>query len=119
MGLKKYEMTIPKLWRDRYSRAQAQAKYRREEWAFTIDSWVGMWQDSGVAEHMGREPHQYCMVRKDRIEAWGPHNCIIITRRMKMKRDAYVHIHKYEDADWHNGHATYVPPEGMDEYEQE
>lgn len=114
MGLKKYEMTIPKLWRDRYSRAQAQAKFRREEWAFSCDSWYKMWQQSGVAEHMGRELHQYCMVRKDTIEAWGPHNCIIVTRRMKFKRDAYVNIHKHYASDWENKHATYVPPEGQD-----
>jgi hypothetical protein len=84
-----------------YSRARSQAKYRREEWAFTLESWWEMWQDSGVWEHRGPAPHQYVMVRKDNIEAWGPHNCIIVSRRLQLKKHAYELLHKYgPPTDW-------------------
>ena len=95
---------IPTEWAKRYSKAQAQAKFRKEEWAFDQHTWYNMWMESGFAEHLGREPHSYCMTRKDTIEAWGPHNCIIIPRRMHLKKRAFVEFHGYQDAPWEDRH---------------
>lgn len=95
---------IPSEWAKKYSKAQAQAKFRKEEWAFNQDTWYEMWMQSGVSEHSGRQPHQYCMVRKDPIEAWGPHNCIIVPRRMHLKKRAYVEFLNYPDVPWEDRH---------------
>lgn len=97
---------IPSPWNRKYSRAMAQAKHRNEEWAFTPESWYKLWCDSGVKEHSGREPHQYCMVRKDIIEAWGPHNCIIVTRRKHLSKLSYESMHQYERVDWEDRHGV-------------
>jgi len=95
---------IPSEWAKRYSKARAQAKFRKEEWAFDQHTWLKMWMDSGVAEHRGSLIQGYCMVRKDPIEAWGPHNCIIVPRRQHLKRGAYIHFHGYPDAPWEDRH---------------
>ena len=97
---------IPTPWNKKYSYAKSQAKYRNQEWAFTDETWYELWEQSGVMEHMGRQPHQYCMVRKDEIEAWGPHNCIIIPRRMHLKKTAYTAIHHYPNAPWEDKHSV-------------
>ena len=91
-------------WNRKYAMAKAQAKFRKEEWAFDELTWFKMWKDSGHIEHMGRQVHQYCMVRKDPLEAWGPHNCIIIKRRKHFKKQMYETLHgipyrDYEDGD--------------------
>lgn len=92
-------------WVRKYSVAKAQAKKRREEWAFTLESWYGMWEDSGVKEHRGNKPHQYVMVRKDEIEAWGPHNCIIVSRRTHLKKHCYEKMLKtIPQTDWEDRH---------------
>ena len=75
---------LPNPWNVYYSRARSQARYRREEWAFTEDTWMRHWQNSGVMEHRHRRAHGYCMVRLDRTEAWGPHNCVIVPRRKQL-----------------------------------
>ena len=100
---------IPKDWAKKYSMAKAQSKYRKEEWAFDQDTWYQMWMESGVSEHSGRLPHQYCMVRKDIIEAWSPTNCVIIKRRMHFKKKAYVHFQGYPDAPWEDRHNVKKP----------
>jgi len=97
---------IPNPWNIRYSRSKAQAKYMKQEWAFTDETWYALWEQSGVMEHMGSKPHQYCMVRKDEIEAWGPHNCLIISRRMHLKKTAYTAIHRYPNAPWEDKHSV-------------
>ena len=66
-------------WNRRYARMKAQAKYRNQEWNLEPEEYMKMWDNSGVKEHCGRQPHQYCMVRKDPIEAWSTNNCIIVT----------------------------------------
>jgi hypothetical protein len=106
---KKYALDL--LWNKRYSMAKAQAKFRKEEWAFTDVTWYGMWEKSGVKEHFGRQSHQYCMVRKDPIEAWGPHNCVIIPRRMHLKKRAYVEFHNYPDIPWEDRHNVEIKNE--------
>tara|TARA_R110000868_G_scaffold96433_1_gene265341 strand:- start:1222 stop:1647 length:426 start_codon:yes stop_codon:yes gene_type:complete len=73
-------------WNRRYSVRRCQAKFRREEWAFTPDTYWKMWVESGRADQCGRRPDQYCMVRVDKLEAWGPHNCIIVLRRTQLKK---------------------------------
>lgn len=103
---RKKEYTIPRPWNKKYSYAKSQAKHRNQEWAFTDETWYEVWEQSGVKEHMGRQPHQYCMVRKDDIEAWGPHNCIIVPRRMHLKKTAYVYVHNYPDAPWEDKHSV-------------
>lgn len=88
---------IPQEWVRAYSLARAQAKFQRQEWAFELESWYEMWDSSGVKEHRGNKPHQYVMVRKDEIEAWGPHNCIIMSRRLHLKKHAYERLHKRQE----------------------
>jgi len=82
--IKKY--LLPHPWNVRYARCVAQAKYRREEWAFTPETWMRHWENSGVMEHCHRKSYGYCMVRLDSIEAWGPHNCIIVPRRQQLNK---------------------------------
>ncbi len=80
--IKRYN--LPRPWNQAYARAICQARYRREEWAFTPETWMRMWQNSGVIEHRGRQVFGYCMSRVDRTEAWGPHNCVIVERRKQI-----------------------------------
>jgi len=113
---KKY--LLPHPWNVRYSRAKAQAAYFKQEWAFTPENWYKIWCDSGVMEHLGRLPHQYCMVRIDNIEAWGPHNIIIIPRRMHFKKLFYEYVAKYEKTAYDPiKHGYYVPPETLEKYD--
>ena len=78
---------IPKPWGLHYARAKAQAKSRREDWAFTPETWYRHWKLSGVMQHRMRKIQGYCMVRVDRLEAWGPHNCIIVNRRQTLLKN--------------------------------
>lgn len=77
---------LPDLWNRRYSVARCQARFRREEWAFTPETWYATWCDSGRAEQCGPKPDDYCLVRVDRTEAWGPHNCIVVQRRKQLRK---------------------------------
>lgn len=108
---------IPSEWSKRYSRMCAQARFRREEWAFDAETWYKIWCDSGVMEHMGRALHQYCMSRVDATEAWAPYNCIIITRRMHFKKKFYEVVFNYPKTDYDvNKHGVYCPPETLEKY---
>ena len=105
---KRYENPtgIPYEWVKAYSVAKAQAKFQKQEWAFELETWYKLWEDSGVKEHRGNKPHQYCMVRKDPIEAWGPHNSIIISRRKGLQKQAYERMLKiYAPTEWEDRHA--------------
>jgi len=102
---KKYNLES-KEWNRKYAMAKSQARYRKEEWAFTDESWYKMWKDSGVMEHMGVQSHQYCMVRKDPIEAWSPKNCIIVSRRMHFRKRMYESLHNYPKTDWQDKHGV-------------
>jgi|TARA_R110000796_G_scaffold99516_2_gene207646 hypothetical protein len=93
-------------WRRKHSISRAQAKLRKEEWAFTFETWFSMWDVSGVKDHRGNKPHQYCMVRLDNIEAWGPHNCIIVGRRMHLKKQAYETMHNFPVMPWETKHGV-------------
>jgi len=86
---KKYYLPNP--WNVYYARARCQAKYRREEWAFTPETWYRTWVNSGVMKHRMRQPHGYCMARMDKLEAWGPHNCIIVSRRKQLRKTLNRH----------------------------
>jgi len=88
---------IKRKWVLAYSKARAQAKFQKQEWAFELETWYDLWESSGVMEHRGRKPHQYVMVRKDEIEAWGPHNCIIVSRRTQLKKHCYERLHKMSE----------------------
>jgi len=112
---RKYQ--LPEPYGTRYARSAAQARFRGEEWAFDADSWYKVWQDSGVIEHMGRAIHQYCMSRVEKTEAWGPHNCIIIARRMHFKKHFYETVLNYPTTDYDvNKHGVYCPPETLEKY---
>jgi len=87
----KYDLGLT--WNKKYSMAKAQAKYRKEEWAFESLSWFNVWELSGVMEYQGRHSESYNMVRLDTIEAWSPKNCIIVTRSMHLKKRAYESFH--------------------------
>ena len=86
---RKYEIDLPYEIRRVYSCAKAQAKFHKQEWAFSIETWWKFWEESGLWEHRGTKIHQFSMVRLDPIEAWGPHNCIIVSRRMLLKKNGY------------------------------
>lgn len=96
---------IPKEWVRKYSMAKAQAVALGQEWAFELETWYDMWEASGVKEHRGPRIHQYCMVRKDPIEAWGPHNCIIVARRTHMRKHCYEKMLKtVKTTEWTDQH---------------
>lgn len=73
-------------WQKRYENQMYQAIWRGEEWAFDPESWWWVWCQSGVIVHRSRRVQGYCMVRVDVLEAWGPHNSIIVTRRELFRR---------------------------------
>ena len=107
-GGKKPKYALGSLWNKRYSMAKAQAKYRKEEWAFDSLSWMKVWELSGVMEHIDVYTHSYNMVRLDPIEAWGPTNCIIVSRRMHLSKRAYESFHKnmVPKTDWKRKHGV-------------
>ncbi len=102
----KYDLGL--IWNKKYSMAKAQAIYRKEEWAFDSKSWFDCWEKSGVMDHQGRQPHHYNMVRLDTIEAWSPNNCIIVTRRMHLRKRAYESFHSniVPKTDWKRKHGV-------------
>ena len=107
---KKY--AIPTKYSIKYSRARALARFYKQEWEFTDESWYKIWCDSGVIDHMGRKPWHYCMVRVDRTEAHGPHNCIIVPRRMHFKKIFHEFALNNGEVDYEPlKHGFYVPPE--------
>lgn len=79
---RKYNLPHP--WNVYYARARCQARYRREEWAFTEETWMRMWRNSGVMQYRMSRIQGYCMARMDKLEAWGPHNCVIVSRRSQV-----------------------------------
>lgn len=91
---------LPQLWNRRYVLQRNQAKFRKEEWAYTPDTWYKKWFDSGVMEHHGRKGWQYCMVRKDPLEAWSPNNCVIITRRKHLARCLGIMHRVFDEHFW-------------------
>ena len=93
-------------WNRRYARMKAQAKFRNEEWNLTPEQYMKLWEESGVKEHIGSKPHQYCMVRKDSIEAWSESNCIIVTRRMHLRKNAYEGFLNGPKNDWQDKHGV-------------
>jgi biotin-(acetyl-CoA carboxylase) ligase len=96
---------IPREWITKYSMAKAQARALGQEWAFELEDWYDMWERSGVKEHRGHKIHQYCMVRKDPIEAWGAHNCIIVARRTHMRKHCYEKMLKtVKTTEWTDSH---------------
>jgi hypothetical protein len=113
--LRKYN--IPEPFNLRYSRAKAQALFRKQEWAFTDESWYKVWKDSGVMQHMGNESYHYCMVRAEDTEAHGPHNCLIIPRRMHYKKLYWTYIRNFPKVDYNPvKHGYYVPPETLERF---
>lgn len=88
---KKYNLEHP--WNVYYARARCQAKFRREEWAFTPETWMRMWRNSGVMQYRMTQAHGYCMARMDKLEAWGPHNCVIVPRRTQLKKTLKMGAH--------------------------
>lgn len=105
-----YDQSIDIKDRRKYSNTRAQARMRNEEWAFTLESWLEMWTASNVYEHRGNKPHQYCMVRLDTIEAWGPHNCVIVPRRTLLKKNAYENLLAWPKSDWQPRHGVKMEP---------
>ena len=101
---KKYFLPSP--WNTYYARAKCQAIYRKNFWSFTPDSWYQMWVESGVMQHKGRKTHQYRMVRMDPTEAYGPHNCIIISNRMHYKKLMYENARRGPKTNFQPQHAV-------------
>ena len=102
--VKKY--FIPSPWNIYYARARCQALYRNSFWAFTPETWYKTWVDSGVMRHKGRKIHQYRMVRMDPIEAYGPHNCIIVSNRMAYRKLIYENTRRVPRTNWQWHHAV-------------
>ena len=93
--------------RRQYQRAWAQARHRQEEWAFEPYTWWRVWFESGVTAHRGAHAHLYCMTRVDPLEAWGPHNSIIVSRRQlfhKLSRN----LHRREQIEWSWSDAVHI-----------
>ena len=101
---KKY--MIPSPWNIYYARARCQALFRNAYWAFTPETWYQLWVDSGVMRHRGRRIHQYRMVRMDPIEAYGPHNCIIVTNRMAFRKLMYENSRRGPKTNFQPQHAV-------------
>lgn len=101
---KKY--MIPSPWNIYYARARCQALFRNAYWAFTPQSWYQLWVDSGVMRHRGRRIHQYRMVRMDPIEAYGPHNCIIVSNRMAFRKLWYENTRRCVKSNFQPEHAV-------------
>lgn len=78
---------LPPPWGRRYIVKQCYARYLGQEWAFTHESWYQMWEASGVMHLYGRTMQGYRMVRLDPIEAWGPHNCKIVSTSRFLDRN--------------------------------
>jgi len=111
-GKFKYPM-LENPWNTRYSRMKAQAKFRMQEFNLTPQEYMKLWDDSGVKEHCGSKPHQYCMVRKDPIEAWSYNNCIIVPRRMHLKKQVYEACHNYPETNWQDKHGVKLTTEDV------
>lgn len=78
---------LPVPWGRRYIVKLHYARYLGQEWAFTHETWYHMWQQSGVAHLYGRTRDAYRMVRRDPVEAWGPHNCVIVSGERFLRRN--------------------------------
>jgi hypothetical protein len=102
--IKKY--FIPSPWNIYYARARCQALFRNAYWAFTPDTWYQLWVNSGVMQHKGRKIHQYRMVRMDPIEAYGPHNCIIVSNRMHYRKLMYENTRRVPKTNFQPHHAV-------------
>jgi len=83
---------LGRLWNLRYSRAKAQASYRKEGWNFNSTSWYNLWIKSGVKDQVGKSATSYCMVRKDPTDSWSISNCIIISRSTHSQRSGREHF---------------------------
>lgn len=101
---RKYSADFPYETRRLYSCAKAQAKYYKQEWAFTLETWWQFWDESGLWEHRGNRGHQYTMVRLDTIEAWSPKNCIIVPRRTMLRKNGYEVKGNLTKTDWQPRH---------------
>lgn len=110
----KYPKTIPTQWRLRYSRAQAQAKYREEAWQFDIHTWYQLWQDSGVMHRIGSRLEAVNMTRIDNQGAWSRENCIIVSRRVQMHKLGKDNFGKMGPTQFDLTQALYVPEEVKD-----
>lgn len=96
-------------WRTRYSRAQAQARYRREPWEFDIESWYQIWQASGVQDQIGHTMQSYTMVRRDIDHPWSANNCMIMRRDIMMLT---ISRHHWESSKrFPESEAHYIPGE--------
>lgn len=101
----KYE-GLERPWNRRYSRMKAQAKYRGDEWALSPQEYMQLWEESGVKEHCGAKPHQYCMVRKDPTEAWSYSNTMVVSRRLMLRKVCYETWHGVPPTDWQDKHGV-------------
>ena len=114
--MKVYDQTIPSKIRLAYSRAKAQAKFRGDVWALTITDFWDIWEHSGAWEHRGRKPHQYCMVRKEDLAPWCKENCIIVTRRMHLKKQCYESMLKITPpSNYSDKHAVVIDSNGVND----
>jgi hypothetical protein len=122
MKIKKYNIPqkyfLPAPWNVYYARARCQAIFRGAFWAFTPDTWYQMWVDSGVMRHKGRKTHQYRMVRMDPIEAYGPHNCIIVSNRMHYRKLIIENTRRCPKSNFQPHHAVNYKREETNESQQ-
>ena len=91
---RKYQDLPDTQWSRRYSRAQSQAQFRGEGWAFTPLAWYTMWTNSGMTP--GRSDSYGCMTRKDKSQPWSMDNCQIVPRRTHMRKNFYENCLKME-----------------------
>tara|TARA_A100001201_G_scaffold68984_1_gene63763 strand:- start:1422 stop:1748 length:327 start_codon:yes stop_codon:yes gene_type:complete len=88
-GNRKY-LDVPVEWVARYNRKKTYCRWKKQEWAFTPQSFYAVWKQSGVMHKISRSPSGYCMVRLDPTEAWSPKNVKIIVRGRLLMRNIEI-----------------------------
>lgn len=71
-----------------YKAQRKRAEQRGIEWGFTFETWLGVWDASGVAHLRGKRMGQYVMARNGDVGPYTPDNVVICTVSQNFK-DAY------------------------------
>jgi len=70
----------------RYNQQKAQADYRNEAWAITLEEWTACWDESGKWDQRGRGKGKYRMTRIDALYPWQLDNIEITSRKGRRVR---------------------------------
>ena len=81
---RKYPELPSVVWSTRYSRAKAQALYRKEGWELSPTEYWQLWNSSGFEP--GAKAHHGCMIRLDRTQPWSMANSRVVQRREQFRK---------------------------------